>query len=245
METKGYNSKLRALLSIRNFNSAFEKYYEQLKKIEEEFDRLNANALSIIETNCKKHDVEKWKLSQEEVSNSIKSINEVLRLLQKKIEGKERTDSKELWKQFDLYENKFKKAYRFSEKLGYEFLPKNVHKHWEKDVCNFEESLMPLIVSHADACKLELEMIEKYTPKELDEITQVVATLISDDFTFEEADKYEKEYLKAFKELKKEFSKDKNLWDRFLDILAGGTHQTPSERVMMQRWVDGEKEEEL
>ena len=245
METKVYNSKLRALLSIRNFNSAFEKYYEQLKNIEEEFDRLNTNALSIIETNCKKHDVEKWKLSQEDVSDSIKSINEILILLQKKIEGKERTDSKELWKQFDLYENKLKKAYRFSEKLGYDILPENVHKHWEKDVCNFEESLMPLIVSHADACKLELEMIEKYTPKELDEITQVVAKLISDDFTFEEADKYEKEYLKAFKELKKEFRKDKNLWDRFLDILAGGTHQTPSERVMMQRWVDGEKEEEL
>ena len=85
METKVYNSKLRALLSIRNFNSAFEKYYEQLKNIEEEFDRLNTNALSIIETNCKKHDVEKWKLSQEDVSDSIKSINEVLILLQKKI----------------------------------------------------------------------------------------------------------------------------------------------------------------
>ena len=112
-------------------------------------------------------------------------------------------------------------------------------------MCNFEEIVMPLIVSHADACKLELEMIEKYTPKELDEISQVITKLIPDDFTFEEADKYEKEYLKAVKELKKEFRKDKNLWDRFLDVLAGGTHQSPSERVMMQRWVDGEKEDEL
>jgi hypothetical protein len=146
---------------------------------------------------------------------------------------------------FDIYENKLKKVYRFSEKLGYDILPRNAHKHWEKDVCNFEETIMPLIISHADACKLELEMIEKYTPKELDEITQVVVNLIPDDFTFEEADKYEQEYLNAVKELKKEFSKDKNLWDRFLDILAGGTHQSPSERVMMQRWVDGEKEDKL
>ena len=245
METKEYNSKLRALLSIRNFHNAFEKHYEQLKKIEEEFDKLSTNALSIIETNCKKDEVDEWEVSKKDVSDSINSINDVLSLLQKKIEGKERTDSKELWKQFGIYENKFKKAYRFSEKLGYDLLPENAHKHWEKDICNFEDAVMPLIVSHADACKLELEMIEKYTPKELDEITQVVANLIPDDFTFEEADKYEQEYLNAVKELKQEFNKDKNLWDRFLDILAGGTHQSPSERVMMKRWVDGEKEDEL
>ncbi len=245
METKGYNSKLRALLSVRNFHNVFEKHYEQLKKIEEDIERVNTNALSIIKNNCKKDYIEKWKLSQKDVSDAIKSINEVLSFLQRKVEGKERTDSKELWKQFEIFENKLKKAYRFSEKHGYDILPENAHKHWEKDICNFEETIMPLIVSHADACKLELEMIEKYTPKELDEITQVVASLIPDDFTFEEADKYEKEYLNAVKELKKEFSKDKNLWDRFLDILADGTHQSPSERVMMQRWVDGEKEEEL
>ncbi len=245
MEKYGYNSKLRALLSVRNFHNAFEKQYEQLKKIQEEFDRLNSNALSIIETNCKKDEVEMWKVSQKDVSDSIWSINEILSLLQKKIEGKERTNSKELWQQFDMYENKLKKSYRFAEKLGYDILPENAHKHWEKDVCNFEDTVMPLIVSLAEACKIELQMIEKYTPKELDEITQVVASHIPDDFTFEEADKYENEYLSAVKELKREFNKDKNLWDRFLDILAGGTHQPPSERIMMQRWVDGEKEDEL
>ena len=40
---------------------------------------------------------------------------------------------------------------------------------------------------------------------------------------------------------KKEFKEEKNLWDRFLDILAGGTHQPPSERVMLERWIEGEK----
>jgi len=43
------------------------------------------------------------------------------------------------------------------------------------------------------------------------------------------------------KDFKKEFSEEKNLWDTFLDILAGGTHQSPSEHVMMERWIEGEK----
>ena len=158
---------------------------------------------------------------------------------------KERTDSAELWKQFAAYEHKLKESYRFSERLGFEILPENEHKHWQKDICVFEETILSLIISHANACKLELEMIEKYTPKELNKITQVVLDHIPDEFTFEEADKYEKDYLIAVEDMKKEFRSEKNLWDKFLNILTGGTHQSPSERVMMKRWLDGEKEEEL
>ena len=46
---------------------------------------------------------------------------------------------------------------------------------------------------------------------------------------------------RALVNFKKEFKEEKNLWDRFLDILAGGTHQSPSERVMLERWIEGEK----
>jgi hypothetical protein len=245
MEMKMYNSKLRALLSIRNFNTTLEKHYEQMKQIEEDLDSLNKNALSTIETHCSKKEQENWKMSQQEVIDSIESINESLKLLREKIEIKKRTDSVELWNQLNASKNKLKKSYEVSEKLGYEILPASVHKHWEKDICNFEKIIMSLLLSHVEACKLELEMIEKYTPSELDEITRVIASHIPEDFTFEWADKYEKEYLKAVEEMKKEFGKKKNLWDRFLDILADGTHQSPSERVMMQRWVNGDKEDVL
>ena len=83
--------------------------------------------------------------------------------------------------------------------------------------------------------------IEKYSPKELHKITEVIFNQIPEDFTFEESEKYEEEYLKALSNFRKEFSNEKNLWDKFLDVLAGGTHQTPSESVMMQRWLEGEK----
>lgn len=245
METKLYNSKLRALVSVRNFNKALDNHYEQMKQIEENFDELNENALSIIEVHCSREDQDKWKNSQKDVSDSISSINKVLKLLQEKIVKKDRTNSLELWKQFSVHENKLKESYKFSERLGFEILPENEHKHWQKDICVFEDTILSLIISHADACKLELEMIEKYTPKELNKITQVVLDHIPDEFTFEEADKYEEDYLIAVEDMKKEFKSEKNLWDKFLDILAGGTHQPPSERVMMKRWLDGEKEDEL
>jgi hypothetical protein len=63
------------------------------------------------------------------------------------------------------------------------------------------------------------------------------------DFTYQEAVDYQTDYYKALINFKKEFKQEKNLWDKFLDILAGGTHQLPSERVMMERWLDGDKQE--
>lgn len=241
MKTKSYNSELRALLSIRNLSKALDKHYEQMIHIEQTFDELNKNACAIIEAHCSLELQEKWKNSLNQVNDSIFFINHVLKSLKEKVVKKERTDSAGLWNEFNLHMDKLKESYKASEKLGFEILPVTEHKHWQKDICNFEDMVLPLIISHAVACKLELELIEKYTPKELHKITKVILDHIPNDFTFEDADKYEKDYLNAVEDLKKEFKGDKNLWDKFLDVLAGGTHQSPSERVMMQRWIDGEK----
>ena len=245
METKIYNPKLRALLSVRNFNKALEGHLEQMKQIEKSLDNLFENALTIIKTYCTEQQQERWIHSQKDVSFYITSIDRVLKSLKEKIANKNKSDSSDLWNQFSVFENNLNTAYKASEKIGFEILPMRAHKDWQKDICIFEDTIMKLIISYADSCKLELEMIEKYTPQELDQITQIIADHIPAEFTFHEADKYEKEYLKAFEEMKKEFSDKKNLWDKFLDILAGGTHQPPSERVMMKRWLEGVKEPEL
>jgi hypothetical protein len=131
--------------------------------------------------------------------------------------------------------------YKNWEALGREILPESEHINWEKDICTLERAILPMFVSYSEACRVEFKMIENYTPKELSQVTQIILNHIPEDFTFEEAEKYEKDYLSALEDFKQEFNKEKNLWDSFLDILAGGTHQSPSERVMMQRWLEGER----
>lgn len=243
METKKYNSELRALLSIRNFNKALESYYHQMIRLEKDLEHLNTNAISTIESNATVQDQTKWKIKLELLNTLVASINTLLNTAKGKVKNRDRSDSTLLWQQFDSELNKLKESYLELEKFGFEILPVEVHKHWQKDICNYEDVLMPMIISHAQACKTELKMIEKYTPKELNKITQLVLNQIPENFTFEEADKYEEDYLKAVQELKSEFRPKKNLWDKFLDVLAGGTHQSPSERVMMKRWLEGEKQD--
>lgn len=241
MENETYHSELRALLSIRNFNSALEKHYSQMLEIEKNLEEFHKNAFAIIEAHSSTESQEKWKKGLEEMNNSLKAINEVLNSVKEKVKNHDRTDSSALWKQFKSHLNNLKEANKTLENLGFEILPESEHMHWKKDACNFEDTILPLLVSHARACEIELQMMEKYTPKEIHDITQIILSFIPENFNFEDADKYEKDYLKAFEDFKKEFSQEKDLWDTFLDILAGGTHQSPSQRVMMKRWLEGER----
>ena len=95
-----------------------------------------------------------------------------------------------------------------------------------------------IVIKHL---QVAFEKKNEYTPSEIQEIANSILVQIPPDYTIEEIKEYEKDYLIAMDDLKKEFSQKKNLWDNFLDVLAGGTHQTASERVMLNRWIEGEK----
>ena len=241
MKTKTYNLGLRALLSIRNFSDSLEKKRSQLVQIEKEINDLNKATSGIIESNCTIESYEKWKIALKEIDSPVFNINKIVKAVIDKIAIKNGSDISAFWKQFELHLIKLKDVYKNLEELGYKILPESEHSNWKRSMGEFEDSILPLIVSNADACRVELRIISRYDATELTQITETVLVGIPNDFTKEEADKYEKDYLIALKDFKQEFKKEKNLWDSFLDILADGSHQSPSENVMMGRWVDGEK----
>jgi hypothetical protein len=241
MKTKTYNSGLRALLSIRNLSHSLEQHHSQLLQIEKEIIELSKNMSAIIEANCSTESCEKWKVALQTIDSPAFNVNKTLSIAVEKTAIKDGSDSSELWKQFELHLSELKEVYSDLEKLGVKILPKSEHSNWKKSISQFEDTILPLIVSNADTCRIELRIIARYNATELTQITDAVLVGIPNDFTKEEADKYEKDYLTALKDFKQEFNKEKNLWDSFLDILADGTHQLPAENVMMGRWVDGEK----
>ena len=124
--------------------------------------------------------------------------------------------------------------------IGGKVLPENKTLNWENLWSNIADE-SDNIKNEVKACELQLKLIESYNPKEIDELTDTILKHIPVKFSKKEANQYTKEYIKAYEDLKTEASQKKNLWDKFLDILAGGSQQTPAQRVMMQRWVNGEK----
>jgi hypothetical protein len=236
-----YNSGLRALLSIRNFSDVLEKHYARLIQIEGEINDLNSKTKATVETHCTPEQCLKWKDVLKEFNDSMLSINQVINSFREKITIRDRSDTSVLWAEFDGQLDKLGKKYTALELVGLEILPENEQINWKNDTQKCEKVLIPSLISYTESCRVELKMIEKYSPDELNRINQLIIDKIPKDFTLAEAEEYEKDYLDALVDFKQEFQKEKNLWDTFLDILAGGTHQSPEEHVMMQRWVDGEK----
>ena len=239
--SRSHNPGLRALLSIKNFSTTLLKNYEQLLQIETDLQEVYKNGLLIIDEYDEPGAGETWRLSAAEVDNAVAGLKDTLNAAKEKIEKNEKDDFPGLWQQLVLHVEQLKESAKKSVSSGYKLLPETQFTKWETEFVHVEEPLVQSIVEHVESCRVLLQMIERYTPDELNEITKIIVDKIPLDFTYEEAELYQKDYYKALVNFKKEFKEEKNLWDKFLDILAGGTHQTPSERVMLERWIEGEK----
>jgi hypothetical protein len=239
--TKSHNPGLRALLALKNFTATLEKDYNELLKIESDLDELNKNGLQIIEANASPEEIATWKMSLEEVNTAITGINSTLITATEKIEQKAKDGYPELWQQLAVHLSALKDNSKNVANTGLDMLPEAVHLQWKMEFVKFEYPLVQSLVTHVESCRVLLQMIERYTSDELNTITQIIIDQVPMDFTYEEAVEYQNDYYKALANFKNEFKVEKNLWDKFLDILAGHTHQPPSERVMMERWLDGEK----
>jgi len=238
---KSHNPGLRALLAIKKFTATLEKDYTELLQFESDLEELNKKALLMISDNTSPEATVQWKESLQEVNKAIACINNALTAAKEKIEQEAKEGYPELWKQLDENLSALKNNSKNTASIGLNLLPEAIHLQWEEEFVKLETPLVQSMITHVESCRVLLQMIERYTPDELNTITQIIVDQIPSDFTYEEAVEYQNDYYKALINFKKEFKEEKNLWDKFLDILAGGTHQLPSERVMMERWLDGEK----
>ncbi len=240
--TKNINPGLRALLSIKKITATLENDYSGLLQIEGELDEAYKNGLHIIETNTSPVIAARWKAVLQEVYNAVKGIHETLTAVKEKRAQNDKDGFTDLWKELAVHLTVLKENSKNAANSGWSLLPEAIHPQWEMEFVTVETPLVESLVMHVGSCRVLLQMIERYTPDELNAITRMIATHIPVDFTYAEARHYQNDYNKALVNFKDEFKKEKNLWDKFLDILAGGTHQSPSERVMMERWVDGEED---
>lgn len=170
------------------------------------------------------------------------SIDKLIRILNKLVESfktKQVNHLSETWEDYRKYSALLQHDLTHLKELG-DVAVKDMSvaqqwgNHWEAIQENYSK-----IKSIAETYKLKLTAIEELAPAEIDEITKDILNHIPAKYTEEEAFQYEKEYMQAYNELK-EIAKKKNLWDKILNVLAGGVQETPAQRVYMKRWLEGE-----
>jgi hypothetical protein len=242
MSQESINPKIKAVLSIRNAVKGIADQSSQMRETGKKLDSKVENSLSLYMDQVS---AESHELYLETIGRYRKSVLELKSILNTVIGFINTREAKNLtptWDKHITYSNEVKSYLNSMYQLGLNNLESGSDqswvKQWEEVFDSYDE-----IENISDSCKISLALIESCAPEEIDEFTQTLLKHIPVNFSIEQAEQYEKEYLAAYEELKKQASQKKNLWDRILDVLAGGTQTTPAQMVMMNRWVNGEKGE--
>lgn len=242
MKEHDFNPAIAAVVSIRHLVQGIQNNWSEMIGIREEINTI----LKLHETLITRYGTEKtqedWQATMQVCLRNIEDLQAIMKYVKLKLQSKKSDGISERWNKYPVYANAISESFETLDALGKQCIPENElagwNANWEKIRNNHST-----IQNDAAACALQLQMIETYTPTELDAFTDTILKHMPVTYTQTEAVQYTAEYMDAYNAIKQEASQKKNLWDRFLDMLAGGVQQTPAQRVMMQRWVDGEKGE--
>ena len=240
MEDKDFNPLIEAVTTIRQLATAIVGNWSTMKSTGTLLTADMEKASLLVSGHGENETKKLWQSLLEEFDAELHILKEIMSDAIDKIKRKEADGISENWKKHPVHVQRIEKIYDELEQLGRNTLPENEIENWKTLWLNINAS-HKTIKSEADSIGIQLQLIDTNGPAEVDELTDTILRHIPMSYSKEEAHKYNNEYMVAYEEIKKEASQKKNLWDRFLDILAGGVQQTPAQRVMMQRWVDGEK----
>jgi len=238
---KTQREKIKAVASIRNLVIGIDSSWKELKTLGKEIDEelIRVNDLFIGNTTVAIHSkwLAEYKIIQQKVSILRSIMNETI----KQINAKDASSLTKTWNQYEEHANQIFLSLQAMSEMGKVYLTKPLEistwtKNWDKIF-----SKLHALQEIAKGSSLQLAMIEEFSPSEVEELTDTILKHMPRKYSIEEALQYESEYMDAYESLKTQATKKKNLWDRFLDLLAGGQQQSPAEMVMMQRWINGEK----
>ncbi len=239
--TSVYNPQLRTLLSIRDFGSGLENYKNKVLTSTQTLIQTYENGIQILESDADQDFKKEWIELLNEVRVHANHLNHYLMIVKEKSEQNREFPFSGLWKEFEERLKMLQDSSQKFENLGVKILPQERKEQWENDIAIFEKIILPEIELNAKAVKLILQFMAKYTPEQLDKISKIITETLPEGSSLKEAKDYEAAFLKSLREFQKEFEQKDNLWDTIMEILAGGVHPSPSEKVMLEKWIDGEE----
>jgi hypothetical protein len=181
-----------------------------------------------------------WVKLKTELMLNVNELRGIMTNLENKFKNNDVTGLTDIWKIHVQYKDHVHKNLLQMQSLGNVIFMDEKLEKWNKlfaEIFEHEANILDVAKSY----ELKLRLMESLKPEEINELNMAILKHIPWDYTDDEASKYEKEYLQAYNELKEEQSKKKNLWDKIMDVLAGGAQETPAHRVQMRRWLEAEE----
>lgn len=238
------NKNLETLIKLRHLSEGLNSNWSSLNSAKTRVNQLLDEANNIV----KMFGSEIGKINFQEDANSIDLLKDIIQshlaYFKNKIESRSSSDISAMFKEFQLSTESISSLFAKIGKYPDNHFTGLSSADWF-GIWAVIQSNIYTVQGIGHSAFIQLQIFEKFNKQEIDDLSNEIVKYMPQSYHIEDAIQYKKEYLTALAQMQEEADKKDNLWDRFLNLLAGNLpfKQTPQERVMMMRWVNGEKGE--
>ncbi len=242
METN--NKNLETLIKLRHLSEGLNSNWEALNTARVKVAHLLDEANKIVKMFGSDLGKSKFQEDVNLIASLKDKIESQLAYFKNKIESQSSSDSLEIYKDFLSNTESVSSIFTKIGKYPDDYFSGMNSADWF-GVWAVIQSNIYTVQGIGHSAFVQLQMFENFSKQEIDDLTKEIIKYIPKSYHIEDAIQYKQEYMTALAQMEEEANKKDNLWDRFLNLLAGNIpfKQTPQERVMMMRWVNGEKGE--
>ena len=242
METN--NKNLETLIKLRHLSEGLNSNWEALNTAKVKVAHLLDEANNIVKMFGSDLGKSKFQGDVNLIASLRDKIESQLAYFKNKIESQSSSDSSEIYKDFLSNTESISSIFTKIGKYPDDYFSGMNSADWF-GVWAVIQSNIYTVQGIGHSAFVQLQMFENFSKQEIDDLTKEIIKYIPKSYHIEDAIQYKQEYMTALAQMEEEANKKDNLWDRFLNLLAGNIpfKQTPQERVMMMRWVNGEKGE--
>lgn len=235
---KEFNPVIKAVQSLRKLSLDIRDGNKEIKDCDAEVLQQIAEAGKVIVASNDSIVINLWINEKAKLMENTVVLLGILQSIEDKFRNKDCSGLTEIWQTHNHYKKIVITSLGELKKIGVIILVLEDLQKWG-DIWQIISVNVDKILSIVETYKLKLAMMEALKPEEINDLTMDILKHIPWNYSDDEAYKYEKEYLEAYHELKESQSGKKSVWDKVLDVLAGGVEETPAHRVQMRRWMEG------
>ena len=242
METIQANSKLRTAVKLRHLVESINANWGQMGDVDKRVKNTLSDAKDFINSHGDEKAQAHFNSEMNAMQKHIDGVGQMLSQASNKLKNNERLDPAMNWTHLHDHLAKMRTSFAEIADYGKNHMAEADKKDWN-DIWQLIGSELKAVQGLSESAYMKAHMIAEMSKDELTDLTRTIVKHIPQHFSLTEAEEYETEYLEAMDQIKQE-TNSTNLWDKFLNVLAGMVpfEQSPAERVMMQRWVEGEQE---
>lgn len=228
-----------SLIYIRNTNIAMDKDLQEILRILKELQVLSRKSRMVFKTNCTLSQHILWEVLINKINDNINCIRLQIEYIKENTIKINHFNHSLFWKQNETFLNLLKESFEKIDELSSQILPQEERLTWKTNIGSNQEEFFYMMLPLLNICKIELDFIKTHTPANLKKVMQNVIEDIPQISFRRKYNRYGHAYIQALEQYKKEFGEKHSFWDILVKVLTIDMRKSPSELVMLGRWIDG------